>query len=74
MTREFPKWAQPMFTETPYCSVCNSADVYFEMLDSWVEKTEFQGKTFLINNWAMKRYCKDCFEEYGGSVETYPNE
>ena len=48
------------------CAVCNHPQVYFVRTDEWVEEIEYGSKIFLINQKEIKRYCKDCFHEYGG--------
>lgn len=60
-----PKWAQPIFC-SPHCSICENTDVYFEAMDSWIEEVELASEKASIRNWAVKRYCKECYFEYGG--------
>ena len=66
-----PTWAQPIFTPNPYCSICGNKDVYFEIMDSWVENIPLPFELDMYvecKSYGMKRYCKECFEEYGGSA------
>lgn len=62
-----PKGLQPIFTNHPYCSICESQEVHFETMHQWEEIYRCcEAGNVKILNWAMKRYCKECFEEYGG--------
>lgn len=66
MNRRIPKWAQP-FCEERRCSICNSPKVYYERSESWDESIELEfGPTLYCTNFAMKCWCKDCYEDCGG--------
>lgn len=58
-------------SERPCCSICEHPRVFFECTDKWVDKVEFHGSVYLIHQFMVKKYCKDCFEEYGGSSLAY---
>jgi hypothetical protein len=66
MKSRIPKWAQP-FGEERFCSICHSPKVYYERAESWEEKIELHiGPIIRCTNFAMKCWCKDCFEDCGG--------
>jgi hypothetical protein len=53
------------------CSVCEHDQVYFECADRWLERVEVLEKTLLVCHTEIKRYCRECFKEYGGSEDNY---
>lgn len=57
--------------DLPHCSICENPNVYFQCTDKWVEKVQFQGTLYLVHQFLVKKYCKDCFAEYGGSEVAY---
>lgn len=64
-----PKWAQP-FDGKRVCSICSSPDIFFEKGCPYVEITEIEpGIKSIDTIWAIKAYCKDCYEECGGSAK-----
>ncbi len=66
MERQIPKWAQPIFSDH-ICSICACPHVHFEKLDTWEEKVDLEnGPIIYCTNFAMKCWCKDCFEDCGG--------
>lgn len=67
MDRRFPKWAQPVFGDQQACSICSSKEVYFSSLEKWEEKCDIPGgPVIVIDNFALKCWCKDCYEDCGG--------
>ena len=63
-----PKWAQPMFGGKRVCSICSSKKVYYERPSSWEESYDIgRGPIVNFTNVAMKCWCKDCFENCGGT-------
>jgi hypothetical protein len=66
MENRIPKWARP-FCEERSCSICNSPHVYFERPEVWTEEVQILGGNMIqFNNFALKCWCKDCFEDCGG--------
>lgn len=66
MERRIPSWAQPL-GEDRFCSICNSPNVYYERIESWDEKFELEhGPILFCTNFAMKCWCKDCYDDCGG--------
>ncbi len=66
-----PKWAQSILDTNPKCSICDNTDIHHECLDSWEETIYFTSTPVFVKHWAMKRYCQECYFEYGGEVKDY---
>lgn len=63
-----PKWAQPFFSERE-CSICGSKEIYHERSENWEEQVDIpEGPIISVVSFAMKCWCRDCFEDCGGST------
>lgn len=60
------------YSPVPFtCSICKDPRIHFECADQWIKKVEMVDKVYLIAETCVKRYCRDCFEEYGGNSTDY---
>lgn len=67
--KELPRGIQPVFADRDYCSVCDKEEVFYETWHTWKEEGYYpDGCKWICTNHGVKRYCAECFIEYGGTV------
>jgi len=63
---EIKKWP-PIGAENCVCSICKNQNVFYINVEEWAEHIHFKENVYLIHQCMIKKYCKECFEEYGGN-------
>lgn len=65
--KKAPNGIQPLLALKPKCSICENPLVYYRRIVHYdISKYDLDGKTTLWKIGAI-RYCKECYEEYGGA-------
>jgi len=65
-----PKWAQPVFG-AHCCSICKNEKVYYKQFESWEEAEVTPTGIIRSTCFALKCWCKDCFEDCGGKLSDW---